>query len=61
MATLDVLDNTGEKVSQADLSDAIFDVPVKSSVLHEVVKMQLAKFQSFPQPVLMSLRELVKC
>ena len=32
----------GEKVSQADLPDAIFSVPVKSAVMHQVVKAQLA-------------------
>lgn len=42
MAIQDVLNNTGEKVSQAELADEIFSVPVKPSVLHEVVKMQLA-------------------
>ena len=42
MATVDVLNTSGEKVSQADLSDAIFAVPVKPCVLNDVVKMQLA-------------------
>ena len=42
MATLDVLNMKGEKVSQTDVSDALFKAPVKSSVLHEVVTMQLA-------------------
>ena len=42
MAVIDVLNVTGEKVSQVDLTDEIFDVPVKPSVLHEVVRMQLA-------------------
>ena len=42
MAIVDVVNNTGEKVSEVDLPDAIFNVPVKSGVLHEVVKMQLA-------------------
>lgn len=46
MAILDVLNKAGEKVSQVDLSDSIFDVSVKSSVLHEVVKMQLASRRS---------------
>jgi large subunit ribosomal protein L4 len=46
MAILDVLNNSGEKVSQADLPDGIFNVPVKSSVLHEVVTMQLASRRS---------------
>lgn len=42
MATVDVLNIKGDKVSQADLPDAIFNVPVKSPVLHQVVKAQLA-------------------
>jgi len=42
MATVDVVNHTGEKVSQIDLTDDIFSVPVRSGVLHEVVKMQLA-------------------
>jgi len=42
MAVVDVLNSKGEKVSQVELSDEIFSVPVKPSVLHEVVTMQLA-------------------
>ncbi|WP_373499144.1 50S ribosomal protein L4 [Desulfococcus sp.] len=42
MAVVDVLNSKGEKVSQVELSDEIFNVPVKPSVLHEVVTMQLA-------------------
>jgi len=42
MATVDVINIQGEKVSQADLPDAIFDVPVNKAVLHQVVKAQLA-------------------
>ena len=42
MALVDVQNTNGEKVSQAELSDKVFDVAVKSSVLHQVVKMQLA-------------------
>ncbi|UCD89334.1 MAG: 50S ribosomal protein L4 [Desulfobacterales bacterium] len=42
MAVVDVLNSKAEKVSQADLIDAIFNIDVKSNVLHEVVKMQLA-------------------
>jgi large subunit ribosomal protein L4 len=42
MAVVDVINSTGKKVSQVDLNDEIFNVPVKSSVLHEVVTMQLA-------------------
>ena len=46
MATVDVLNIQGDKVSQADLPDEIFDVPVKRSVMHQVVKAQLAKKRS---------------
>jgi large subunit ribosomal protein L4 len=42
MAVVDVMNQRGETVSQLELSDDIFGVPVKASVLHEVVKMQLA-------------------
>jgi len=42
MAVVDVLNSKGEKVSQIDLSEDVFNVPVKKSVLHEVVVMQLA-------------------
>lgn len=42
MAVIDVVNQKGEVVSQVDLSDQVFGVPVKASVLHEVVKMQLA-------------------
>jgi large subunit ribosomal protein L4 len=42
MAVVDVFNSKGEKVSQMELADNIFNVPVKSSVLHDVVVMQLA-------------------
>lgn len=42
MPVVDVLNTKGEKVSQTELADSLFDVPVKQSVLHEVVTMQLA-------------------
>lgn len=42
MAVTDVLNNKGETVSQTELSDAVFNIPVKAEVLHEVVTMQLA-------------------
>jgi large subunit ribosomal protein L4 len=41
MAAVDVLNSAGNKVSQADLPDDIFSIPVKTSVLHEVVRSQL--------------------
>lgn len=46
MAVVDVINVTGEKVSQAELSDDIFNVTVKNCILHEVVKMQLANKRS---------------
>ncbi|MCP4023304.1 MAG: 50S ribosomal protein L4, partial [Desulfobacteraceae bacterium] len=42
MAAVDVLNSTGEKVSETQLPDEIFSIPVKKSVLHEVVRSQLA-------------------
>jgi large subunit ribosomal protein L4 len=42
MAVVDVQNINGEKVSQIDLSDNIFNVQVKSVVLHEVTTMQMA-------------------
>jgi len=42
MAVVDVLNSRGEKVSEIELADEIFNVPVKQSVLHQVVTMQLA-------------------
>jgi len=42
MGLVDVLNCEGEKVSQRELPDALFDVPIKRSVLHEVVTMQLS-------------------
>jgi len=42
MAVVEVLNSKAEKVSETDLADDIYNIPVKSSVLHEVVTMQLA-------------------
>ncbi|MFO7557995.1 MAG: 50S ribosomal protein L4 [Desulfobacterales bacterium] len=42
MAVVDVQNIKGEKVSEVDLPDSIFDMPVRPDILHEVVKMQLA-------------------
>ncbi|MBG0779297.1 50S ribosomal protein L4 [Desulfotignum balticum] len=42
MAAVDVLNSAGEKVSETQLPDEIFSVPVKASVLHDVVRSQLA-------------------
>lgn len=46
MAVVEVQNIKGEKVSQIDLADGIFNVPAKRSVLHEVVTMQLASRRS---------------
>ena len=46
MPVVDVKNSKGKKVSQVDLADSIFNVPVKSSVLHEVVTMQMANRRS---------------
>jgi large subunit ribosomal protein L4 len=43
MAIVDVINSKAEKISEIELADKIFDVPVKASVLHGVVTMQLAK------------------
>lgn len=42
MATLDILNQSGEKVGVIELSDAVFGAPVKEHLLHEVVVAQLA-------------------
>lgn len=41
MAVVDVINVDGDVVSQAELNDAIFNVPVRKSVLHQVVTAQL--------------------
>jgi large subunit ribosomal protein L4 len=46
MALVNVQNIAGEKVSQLDLAEHIFNVPVNSSVLHDVVTMQLANRRS---------------
>ncbi|MDJ0781915.1 MAG: 50S ribosomal protein L4 [Desulfosarcinaceae bacterium] len=46
MATIDVLNTTGEKVAEAELTDEIFAVAVKPSVVHQVVTAQLAARRS---------------
>jgi large subunit ribosomal protein L4 len=42
MPVVDVKNIKGKKVTTIDLVENIFNIPVKSSVLHEVVTMQLA-------------------
>jgi len=46
MAVVEVKNIKGEKVSEIELTDSIFNVPVKKSVLHEIVCMQLAARRS---------------
>ena len=41
MAVAEIYNMNGEKVSEIDLPDEIFDVPIKQHVLHEVVRMQM--------------------
>lgn len=41
MAAVDVLNSAGKKVSEIQLSDEIFNTPIKTSVLHQVVRSQL--------------------
>ena len=41
MAAVDVLNSAGNKVSETELPDEIFSIPVKISVLHDVVRSQL--------------------
>jgi len=42
MAVVDILNTNAEKVSEGERPDDVFNVAVTSSVLHEVVTMQLA-------------------
>lgn len=42
MAVVDVINTKGEKVSERQLIDELFNVPASKSVLHEVVVMQQA-------------------
>lgn len=41
MAIADVYNMDGVKVAETDLTDEVFNVPIKQHVLHEVVRMQL--------------------
>ena len=42
MPVIDVQNVEGKQISQVELADDVFNVPVKSSVLHQVVTMQLS-------------------
>ena len=46
MPVLDVQNLKGEPISKVELTDEVFSVPVKASVLHEVVTMQLSNRRS---------------
>jgi large subunit ribosomal protein L4 len=46
MPVLDVQNVNGKKISQIELADDVFSVPGKSSILHEVVTMQLSNRRS---------------
>jgi large subunit ribosomal protein L4 len=46
MATIEVYNINKEKISQLDLDESVFNVPVKKHVLHEVVVSQLQKRRS---------------
>ena len=46
MAVVNVVNSKAQKVSQIELVDAIFNIPVNGSILHEVVTMQLASRRS---------------
>ena len=46
MPTVDVIDKNRNKVDQVDLPDEVFNVEVRSDVLHQVVLWQLAKKRS---------------
>lgn len=46
MPKVTVCNSNNEEVGEIELNDEIFDVPIKSHLLHEVVNMQLAKRRS---------------
>jgi len=46
MPVIDVQNEKGKQISQVELADDVFSVPVKPSVLHEVVTMQLSNRRS---------------
>ena len=46
MPVIDVQNTKGKQISQVELADDVFSIPVKSSVLHEVVTMQLSNRRS---------------
>jgi len=46
MSVIDVQNTKGKQISQVELAEDVFSIPVKSSVLHEVVTMQLSNRRS---------------
>jgi large subunit ribosomal protein L4 len=46
MPLIDVQNIKGKQISQVELAEDVFSIPVKSSVLHEVVTMQLSNRRS---------------
>ena len=46
MPVIDVQNIKGQQISQVELADDVFSIPVKPSVLHEVVTMQLSNRRS---------------
>lgn len=46
MPVIDVQNIKGEPISQVELADDVFSIPLKPSVLHEVVTMQLSNRRS---------------
>ncbi len=46
MPVIDVQNIKGKQISQVELADDVFSIPVKSSILHEVVTMQLSNRRS---------------
>ena len=46
MPTVTVCNSKNEQVGEVELQDAVFSVPVKAHLLHEMVNMQLAKRRS---------------
>lgn len=46
MAVVDVLNTKNVAVSEIDLEDAVFGVPVRADILHQVVRMQMASRRS---------------
>ncbi|MDP6179167.1 MAG: 50S ribosomal protein L4 [Desulfatiglandales bacterium] len=59
MATIDVYDLQGEKTSQVELPAEVFDVSIKTHVLHQVVVSQLQNRRS-PNAVTKSRSEVKK-